>query len=77
MSLVDLFKTLPLDRTADLLAIVGKEEDKEVLLHSLTLSKRSKLERLMLYGQESAGGIMTPIIFIVKKSKLCCCLLKF
>ncbi|MBP7434937.1 MAG: magnesium transporter [Bacteroidales bacterium] len=68
VSLVDLFKTLPLDEAADLLAIV-EEEDKEVLLHSLTLSKRSKLERLMLYGQESAGGIMTPIIFIVKKEQ--------
>ncbi len=62
--LVNLISELDPDDAADVLAELDKEESQEVLEH-LDSEEAEQIKELMVYSEDSAGGIMDPIILSV------------
>ncbi len=60
----DLLQELEPDEAVDLLTLLPSEE-KEQLLSQLPKHIQTKLRQLLSYSEESAGGIMTPILMKV------------
>ncbi len=58
-SIVEVFKTMPNDDVADL---IGKldEEKSEAILKAMNKEEVDRLEGLLSYGDDTAGGIMVP-----------------
>lgn len=67
-SLTEIVSELPPDDAADVLGELPTEEADEILEH-LEDSRSDKLEELLEYGEETAGGIMTPEVVAVDGSK--------
>ena len=64
--LVDLISELDPDDAADVLAELDKEESQEVL-ESLDVEDAEQIKELMVYSEDSAGGIMDPIVLSVSE----------
>ncbi|MCE5186465.1 MAG: magnesium transporter [Planctomycetaceae bacterium] len=62
--LVELISELDPDEAADVLAELDKEESKEVL-ESLDREDADQIKKLMVYSEDSAGGIMDPKVLSV------------
>lgn len=60
------FSELDLDDAADLLAELP-EELREKVLRSISAADSSKIKKLMAYSEDSAGGIMDPILISVRE----------
>lgn len=58
---IKLFKALPPDEAVDLLSMLPPE-DQEALLQTLPADQQGKFRRLLVYGKDSAGGIMTTML---------------
>ncbi|MHC5110413.1 MAG: magnesium transporter [Planctomycetota bacterium] len=66
-SLSEIVSELPPDDAADVLGELSDEESDEVLEH-LPDEKSVPIEQLLVYGEETAGGIMTPEVVAVPAS---------
>ena len=64
--LVSLISELDPDDAADVLAELDKEESQEVL-ELLDSEEAEQIKELMVYSEDSAGGIMDPIILTVNQ----------
>ena len=64
--LVELISELDPDDAADVLAELDKEESREVL-ESMDREDAEQIKELMVYSEDSAGGIMDPMVLSVKK----------
>jgi len=64
--LVDLINELDPDDAADVLAELDKEESREVL-ESLDIEDAEQIKELMDYSEDSAGGIMDPVVLSVSE----------
>ncbi|MBN1127198.1 MAG: magnesium transporter [Sedimentisphaerales bacterium] len=62
--LTDLISELDADDAADLLAELPEEESKE-LLDQIAHDLASQIKDLMIYSEDSAGGIMDPLVISV------------
>ncbi len=62
--LVDLISELDPDDAADVLAELDKEESREVL-ENLDARDAEQIKELMDYSEDSAGGIMDPVVLAV------------
>jgi magnesium transporter len=62
--LVDLISELDPDDAADVLAELDKEESQEVL-QSMDREDAEQIKELMVYTEDSAGGIMDPTVLSV------------
>lgn len=62
--LVDLISELDPDDAADVLSELDKEESREVL-EGLDSDDAQQIKELMVYSEDSAGGIMDPIVLSV------------
>ncbi|MHC5083004.1 MAG: magnesium transporter [Planctomycetota bacterium] len=62
--LIDLVSELDPDDAADVLAELDKEESQEVL-QQLDSEDAEQIKELMVYSEDSAGGIMDPILLSV------------
>lgn len=62
--LIELISELDPDDAADVLAELDHEESREVL-QSLSLEDAEQIKELMDYSEDSAGGIMDPIVLSV------------
>ncbi|UCC21644.1 MAG: magnesium transporter [Planctomycetota bacterium] len=58
---------LDLDDAADLLAELPEEESRE-LLESIAPEKAARIKSLMRYSEDSAGGIMDPVVISVPEN---------
>jgi magnesium transporter len=58
---------LDLDDAADLLAELPREESRE-LLESIAPEKATRIRSLMRYSEDSAGGIMDPVVISVPEN---------
>jgi magnesium transporter len=67
--LVDLISELDPDDAADVLAELDKEESQEVL-DGLDTEDAEQIKELMVYTEDSAGGIMDPTVLSVTKDAL-------
>lgn len=67
--LVDLISELDPDDAADVLAELDKEESREVL-ESLDSEDAEQIKELMVYSEDSAGGIMDPTVVSVSEDAL-------
>lgn len=67
--LVDLISELDPDDAADVLAELDKEESQEVL-ESLDREDAAAIKDLMVYSEDSAGGIMEPSVLSVTEDAL-------
>ena len=67
-SLTEIVSELPPDDAADVLGELPAEEADEILEH-LEDARSDKIEELLEYGEETAGGIMTPEVVAVEESK--------
>lgn len=67
--LVDLISELDPDDAADVLAELDKEESQEVL-ESLDSEDAEQIKELMVYSEDSAGGIMDPTVLSVSEDAL-------
>ena len=67
-SLTEIVSELPPDDAADVLGELPSEEADEILEH-LEDARADKIEELLEYGEETAGGIMTPEVVAVEESK--------
>lgn len=67
--LVDLISELDPDDAADVLAELDKEESKEVL-ESMDREDAEQIKELMVYSEDSAGGIMDPHVLSVTEDAL-------
>ena len=67
-SLTEIVSELPPDDAADVLGELPVEEADEILEH-LEDARSEKIEELLEYGEETAGGIMTPDVVAVEESK--------
>ena len=65
--LISLFKELPPDEAVDMLNMLGSE-DQELLLKTLPSKHKWNLRRMLLYSEESAGGIMTPVVITAQEA---------
>jgi magnesium transporter len=65
--LVDLISELDPDDAADVLAELDKKESLEVL-ESLDAEDAEQIKELMVYSEDSAGGIMDPTVLSVDES---------
>jgi len=65
--LVDLISELDPDDAADVLAELDKEESQEVL-ESLDAEDAEQIKELMVYSEDSAGGIMDPTVLSVDEN---------
>lgn len=63
--IADLVSELPPDEAADMLAEMDEEESQEVLGH-LDYEDARQIQGLMQYEEDSAGGIMQPMILAVE-----------
>jgi magnesium transporter len=63
--IADLVSELPPDEAADVLAEMDEEESQEVLGH-LDYEDARQIQGLMKYEEDSAGGIMQPMILAVE-----------
>ena len=67
--IIVLFKSLPLDDTADLInSIVKNKELKGKILSGLNIRQKEKLSEILDLDEESAGGIMTPDFYALPAS---------
>ena len=64
--LVELISELDPDDAADVLAELDKEESQEVL-QSMDREDAEQIKELMVYSEDSAGGIMDPTVLSVNK----------
>lgn len=64
--LVDLINELDPDDAADVLAELDKDESREVL-ESLDIEDAEQIKELMDYSEDSAGGIMDPVVLSVSE----------
>jgi len=64
--LVDLISHLDPDDAADVLAELEDEESREVL-QSLDYEDAEQIKELMVYPEDSAGGIMDPVVLSVEE----------
>jgi len=64
--LVDLISELDPDDAADVLAELDKEESQEVL-EGLDSEDAEQIKELMVYSEDSAGGIMDPTVLSVEE----------
>jgi magnesium transporter len=64
--LVELINELDPDDAADVLAELDKDESREVL-ESLDVEDAEQIKELMDYSEDSAGGIMDPIVLSVSE----------
>jgi len=64
--LVDIISELDPDDAADVLAELDKEESQEVL-ESLDVEDAEQIKELMVYSEDSAGGIMDPVVLSVNE----------
>jgi magnesium transporter len=62
--LVDLISELDPDDAADVLSELDNEESQEVL-ESLDFQDAEQIKELMVYSEDSAGGIMDPVVLSV------------
>jgi magnesium transporter len=62
--LVDLISELDPDDAADVLAELDQEESREVL-EGLDSDNAEQIKELMVYSEDSAGGIMDPVVLSV------------
>ncbi len=60
------FSELDLDDAADLLAELS-EQLREKVLRSISAADSSKIKKLMAYSEDSAGGIMDPVLISVRE----------
>lgn len=67
--LVDLISELDPDDAADVLAELDKEESQEVL-EGMDSEDAEQIKELMVYSEDSAGGIMDPTVLSVTKDAL-------
>jgi magnesium transporter len=67
-ALTEIVSELPPDDAADVLAELSSAEVLEILEH-MTDEQSGKLEELLEYDEETAGGIMTPDVVAVPASK--------
>lgn len=65
--LVELISELDPDDAADVLAELDKEESQEVL-QSMDKEDAEQIKELMVYSEDSAGGIMDPVVLSVTKN---------
>lgn len=65
--LVDLINELDPDDAADVLAELDQEESQEVL-ESLDTEDAEQIKELMVYSEDSAGGIMDPTVLSVDEN---------
>ena len=65
--LVDLISELDPDDAADVLAELDQEESQEVL-ESLDSDNAEQIKELMVYSEDSAGGIMDPTVLSVDEN---------
>ena len=65
--LVDLISELDPDDAADVLAELDQEESQEVL-ESLDSEDAEQIKELMVYSEDSAGGIMDPTVLSVDEN---------
>lgn len=65
--LVDLISELDPDDAADVLAELDKEESREVL-ENLDVKDAEQIKELMDYSEDSAGGIMDPVVLSVTEN---------
>ncbi len=63
----DIFSELDLDDAADLLAELPEEIGQKVII-SLTPADAAKIRKLMSYSEDSAGGIMDPVVISVPEN---------
>lgn len=59
--LTDIVATLPPDEAADVLSELPEEQSEEILDHISKIDS-DRIERLMRYDEDTAGGIMTPVV---------------
>ncbi len=64
-SLTEIVSELPPDDAADVLGELSEKEAEAILDHMVDEKKSDKIEELLEYGEETAGGIMTPDIVAV------------
>jgi len=64
--LVDLISELDPDDAADVLAELDTEESQEVL-ENLDAEDAEQIKELMVYSEDSAGGIMDPVVIAVNE----------
>jgi len=64
--IVELISQLDPDDAADVLAEMDREESQEVL-ESLDREDAEQIKELMVYSEDSAGGIMDPVVLHVNK----------
>jgi magnesium transporter len=64
-SLTEMVSELPPDDAADVLGELSDKEAEAILDHMVDEKKSDKIEELLEYGEETAGGIMTPDIVAV------------
>lgn len=64
--LVDLISELDPDDAADVLAELDKDESREVL-QNLDVEDAEQIKELMDYSEDSAGGIMDPVVLSVSE----------
>jgi magnesium transporter len=64
--LLDLLSALPQDDLADILEALP-EEKAEDLLAKMKKDRSSEVEKLMIYGEDTAGGIMNPDVFALSE----------
>lgn len=67
--LVDLISEMDPDDAADVLAELDKEESREVL-EGLDSEEAEQIKELMVYSEDSAGGIMDPTVLSVTEDAL-------
>lgn len=67
-SLTEIVSELPPDDAADVLGELPSHEVVEILEH-MTDEQSERIEELLEYGEETAGGIMTPDVVAVPASK--------
>ncbi len=64
--LINLISELDPDEAADVLAELDKKESQEVLEH-LDSEEAEQIKELMVYSEDSAGGIMDPVVLSVNE----------
>ncbi len=67
-SLMEIVAELPPDDAADVLSELPEDEIGEILEH-MADEQSEKIEELLEYDEESAGGIMTPDVVAIEASK--------
>jgi len=64
--LADLISELDPDDAADVLAELTEQESEELLEH-ISLPEAQRIKKLMSYSEDSAGGIMDPVVLSVNE----------